>query len=80
VEACLKKWDEAGYKRPKIVYWNTAGYQGSQDTMSSENIGLVSGFSPSICKAIFGGEDFSPMAIMYRAIAKYEVINPEMQL
>ena len=80
VEASLKKWDDAGYKRPKIVYWNTAGYQGSQDTIASENIGLVSGFSPSICKAIFGGEDFSPLAIMYRAIQKYEIIDPTMNL
>lgn len=80
VEASMRKWDNAGYDRPKIVYWNTAGYQGSQDTIASENIGLVSGFSPSICNAIFGGEDFSPMAIMYRAIQKYEIIDPTMQL
>ena len=80
VERSLQKWDNAGYERPKIVYWNTAGYQGSQDTVSSENIGLVSGFSPSICKAIFGGDDFSPLAIMYRALEKYEVIDPTMKL
>jgi hypothetical protein len=80
IEASLRKWNDAGYKRPKIVYWNTAGYEGSQDTVASKNIGLISGFSPSICKAIFEGDDFSPLAIMNRAIAKYEVIDPTMQL
>ena len=50
---------------------------GQQATMNSNAVGMVSGFSPSICKAIFGGDDFSPYAIMMRAIEKYEVINPE---
>lgn len=76
VERCLNKFADAGYDAPKIVYWNTAGYEGSQATVN-QNVGLVSGFSPSICKAIFGGEDFSPMAIMMRAIEKYEVSVPE---
>ena len=73
IERSLLKWDAANYNRPKIIYWNTAGYQGSQDVINSNNVGLVSGFSPSICKAIFSGDDFSPMAIMMRAIEKYEV-------
>jgi len=80
VERSLVKWDKAGYDRPKIVYWNTAGYSGQQDTVNSNNIGLVSGFSPSILKAIFDGDDFSPLSIMYKAIEKYEIINPEMDI
>jgi len=77
VEKCMLKWEDAGYKRPKIVYWNTMAYDGSPDTVNSNNIGLVSGFSPSICKAIFSGEDFTPYAIMMRALEKYEVIVPK---
>lgn len=76
IQKAMDKWNEAGYNTPKIVYWNTAGYEGSQDTVNSNNVGLVSGFSPSITKAIFGGEDFSPYAIMMRALEKYEVIVP----
>jgi hypothetical protein len=76
VAKAMNRWNDAGYKTPKIVYWNTAGYQGQQDTVNSNNVGLVSGFSPSICKAIFGGDDFSPYAIMMRALEKYEVIIP----
>jgi hypothetical protein len=76
VDRSIRKWIDAGYKAPKVVYWNTAGYNGQQETVNSNNVGLVSGFSPSICKAIFGGEDFSPYAIMLRAIEKYEVVVP----
>jgi hypothetical protein len=76
VEACMRKWEESGYSRPKIVYWNVAGYAGSPDTVKSPNTGLVSGFSPSILKAVFSGEDFTPRAIMERAISKYEIVIP----
>ncbi len=76
VEKCLRSWDEAGYKRPKIVYWNTAGYSGSQGTVSQENIALVSGFSTGVLRAILGGDDFSPIGVMMRAIEKYDVTVP----
>jgi len=77
VEHCLKKFDTAGYDRPKIVYWNTAGYSGQQATESMKNVGMISGFSPSILKSLLGGTDFSPKAIMLRTLEKYEVYVPE---
>lgn len=80
IDKAMDKWVKQGYNPPKVVYWNLAGYQGSQDTVHSENIGLVSGFSPSICKAVFAGDDFSPMAVMMRAIEKYEVNVPEVNV
>ena len=76
VETAMKKWEEAGYTVPKIVYWNLAGYQNQPATCSTKNVGLVSGFSPSIMKAVLGGDDFSPIGIMNRAIADYAVTNP----
>ena len=76
IDKAMVRFEKAGYKKPKIVYWNTDGYEGTQETVNSENVGLVSGFSPSICKAIFGGDDFTPYAIMSRAIEKYKVIIP----
>jgi len=76
VEKALKKWIKAGYEIPQIVYWNTAGYAGSPATVKSKNIGLVSGFSPSILKSILVAEDFRPESIMLRTLEKYEVIVP----
>ena len=73
VNRALKRWTDARYDKPKIVYWNTAGYAGSPETVKAENTALVSGFSPAILKAILGGVDFSPKAVMLRALEKYEI-------
>lgn len=77
VEAGLIEWEKAGYARPKIVYWNLAGYDGAPATKQHKDVGLVSGFSPSILRAVLGGKDFTPMAILNRAIEKYKVVNPD---
>lgn len=76
VENVMKEWEQAGYSRPKVVYWNTAGYGGQQATVADRNVGLVSGFSPGVAKAIFAGEDFSPQGIMMKAIEKYNINVP----
>lgn len=76
VEACLKEWDAYGYDRPKVVYWNTCGYSGQQATERMKNVGMISGFSPSILGSLLGGADFSPIGIMLKTLEKYEVILP----
>lgn len=76
VEKCMRAWEEAGYKRPRIVYWNLAGNDNSPARATHKDIALVSGFSPSLLKAIFAGDDFSPMGVMKRALEKYEVVEP----
>jgi hypothetical protein len=76
VEKGIRLWQEAGYSAPKIVYWNLEPHTGSPATVGHQNVGLVSGFSPSLLKAILEGTDFTPVGIMERAIAKYEVVNP----
>lgn len=76
VEKGIKEWEKCGYSRPKIIYWNLAGYGGSPATKLHNDVALVSGFSPSILGSILGGTDFSPMAVLDRAIEKYEVTVP----
>jgi hypothetical protein len=77
VEKCIALWEEAGYKAPKIIYWNTAGYAGAPSTAFGKNTAMVSGFSTGILKAILSGEDFSPIAVMLRALEKYDIVKPE---
>jgi hypothetical protein len=76
VEKSLRKWDNAGYNRPKIVYWNLCGYKGSPATVNDKNVALISGFAPATLKAVLSGEDFSPYAVMTKAIEKYEITIP----
>jgi len=75
IESCMKDWEANGYSRPRIVYWNTAGNAGSPARLH-ENVALVSGFSPSILGSVLGGTDFNPLAVLDRAIEKYEVVTP----
>lgn len=76
VESGLRIWESNGYTRPKIVYWNLNRYDNQPCRMDHKDVALVSGYSPSVLKAICKGEDFSPRAIMERTIAKYEVVRP----
>ena len=78
VEKALQKWTEAGFEVPNIVYWNTNGNAGTPARATTANTALVSGFSPSILKAIFGNPDsMNPVNIMNEAIKDYEVIVPQ---
>ncbi len=59
----------AGYPMPELVFWNLRGNTldypaGSED----KGIAMVSGFSPSILKAILAGEEMTPVGIMRKAL------------
>ena len=78
VEQSLDLWEEAGYTKPIIVYWNTAGNAGAPSKNITENTCLISGFSPSILKAVFSNpEHMSPYNVMMEAIKNYEVVIPK---
>ena len=63
-------YEKAGYKLPGIIFWNVNGRVGNVPALSdAKNIGLVSGFSPSILTSILeGGDSFTPESIMKEAI------------
>ena len=81
VNKVLDMFVEKGYNPPKIVYWNVAnaGYSGSPETVEPKFPSvLVSGFSPSILKAVFecDEESFKPVNIMLKTLEKYKVNMP----
>lgn len=56
---------QAGYTMPKMVFWNLNAAAGNSPiTMHDKNCALVSGFSPSILKAVFTAKEFDPCSIM----------------
>jgi hypothetical protein len=58
-----------GYTRPQIVFWNVNGSSTDFPTTTDENnTVMISGFSPSILKAVLNGSDFSTEAILRRAL------------
>lgn len=61
----VKKFEKHGYKTPKLVFWNVNGRIGNVPvSKNTQNVGLVSGASPSIIKNLLGGKDFTPQGIM----------------
>ena len=76
VENALDEWLREGYSIPQVVYWNTSGYAGQPVTTKHKNVALVSGFSPSILKAIFAAEDLTPRGVMLKALEKYKIEIP----
>ena len=68
-QAIAREYEEAGYKLPKIVYWNLAARHNNFPVQHKEDgTALISGFSPAILKGILGGEDINPMKMMAKVI------------
>ena len=64
-EAIKRKFEEAGYECPKIIFWNLNWRIWNIPVSYKEDgTALVSGFSPSLMKSLLGGEDMNPLKIM----------------
>lgn len=59
---------DAGYERPKLVYWNLRTSNGVPVEFDQNGTALVSGFSPSIMKSILSSTTFTPRAIMMETV------------
>jgi hypothetical protein len=68
-DAIKQKYADVGYKMPEIIFWNVAGRMGNVPVNANEsNVGLVSGFSPSILTTVLNGEIISPYQLMRDAV------------
>ena len=65
-----KMYSDAGYKMPKIVYWNINARNSKNKPVQFNTLdcALVSGFSPSLLKNILSGADMTPYNIMMSVI------------
>lgn len=65
-----RKYAEAGYNVPNIVFWNLNARDNVPVKYDKRGAALVSGFSPSIVKAVLAGnaDEFTPEAIMLKAL------------
>jgi hypothetical protein len=73
------KYKNAGYKRPKLIFWNVRSNT-TQDfpvDSSTLDVALISGFSPSILKSVLNGKDFTPYGILRTTIddERYSLIK-----
>lgn len=65
LDAIREQYRSAGYPLPRLVFWNVAGrIQDVPARAVDNNVALVSGFSPSILKAVMDAEDLSPLGVL----------------
>lgn len=76
-EVIEKMYMDAGYRCPRIIYWNVNGRPGNVPiTINNYGAGLISGASPSILKSVLTGK-MSPVDIMDETIEseRYSLIK-----
>lgn len=68
-EAIDRKYKEAGYERPTIVFWNVNASNTDQPVNKDENgTALVSGASPSILKYAVNSDTYTPETLMLEVL------------
>jgi hypothetical protein len=65
-----RKYEEAGYTVPQIVFWNLNAYDNVPVKHDENGVAMVSGFSPTIVKSVLSADldDFTPENIMRKTI------------
>ena len=56
MENIERKWNQAGYKMPNLVYWNVQARQNNIPMTVKDGISYVSGFSPVLFEQIMKGK------------------------
>ena len=76
-ESIKQKWIDAGYKLPRLVYWNVNSRTGTIPLQQNEmGIALVSGFSPTIAQMVFSAK-LDPFDVLKDAInvPRYDAVE-----
>lgn len=73
------KFNEAGYTRPRLVFWNVNASGNKQFTVTVDDHGtcMVSGCSPVILQSVLDGEIVTPFDVLLKTVnaERYECIK-----
>ena len=69
-EVIQQKYNNAGYEMPDIIFWNVSNdyYNNVPMNVYDKHTSIVSGYSPSILKAVLSGRMITPVSIMLETI------------
>lgn len=70
MQMIARKYSEAGYTMPAIVFWNLNARDNAPAKHNEQGVALVSGFSPAIVKSVLSADlsQFTPEGIMMKTI------------
>jgi Domain of unknown function (DUF2828) len=70
MEMIARKYSDAGYTMPNIVFWNINAHDNVPAKFNEQGVALVSGFSPAIVKGVLAADldNFTPEAIMLKTV------------
>lgn len=68
MEMIQRKYTNAGYEVPKVVFWNINAYDNVPVSFNAKGVALVSGFSPVIVRSILSAKNVTPEAVMLETI------------
>ncbi len=70
MQMITRKYNEAGYNVPKVVFWNLNAHDNVPVKYNANGVALVSGFSPAIVKSLLKADldRFSPESIMLKTV------------
>jgi hypothetical protein len=78
-EMIERMYAEAGYRVPKVIYWNLASRNDKNKPVQFDKSGtaLVSGFSPALLSSLLAGKDMTPYSMMMDVIdtPRYSVVT-----
>lgn len=75
-DSVKKMYENVGYEMPKLIFWQLNGRANNiQATSNTENVAMVSGFSPAIMQAVLSCNTPTPRSIMESAVMvpRYDV-------
>jgi hypothetical protein len=67
------KYKEYGYEIPKLVFWNLSGSYTGSPIDNRDNVALISGFSPTILKAVLQNKVIDPVGVLKDAVDGYNI-------
>lgn len=70
IQMIRRKYNDADYEMPNVVFWNINAYENVPVRFDEKGTALVSGFSPSIMKAVLAADmdAMTPEAVMKKAV------------
>lgn len=70
IQMIRRKYNDADYEMPNVVFWNINAYENVPVLFDEKGTALVSGFSPSIMKAVLAADmdSMTPEAVMKKAV------------